>query len=87
MTNSRNVAFAAKATELGKKGKKCRMNYIKEAHTWIAHVARQQTTQAGYCSLTRAGYHPPNTGRILPAFEREERRREENGRQHLALIC
>jgi hypothetical protein len=41
------------------------MNNIKEAHTWIAHVARQQTIQAGYCTL--------NTGRILPAYEREER--------------
>ncbi len=37
---------------------------------------------------TGRGYHPPNTGRILPAFERVDRLREENGRQHLAFsIC
>ncbi len=52
------------------------MNNILEAHT-----RNSKQTQAGYC--------PPNTGRILylPMKKREERLREENGRQHLALIC
>jgi hypothetical protein len=29
---------------------------------------------------TGKGYYPPNTGRILLAYEREERLREENGK-------